>query len=244
MVHLVRTFDPRHLVLVALLSSGCGAARQHAKLQAEGEAMRVELAETYIDKGYGEAAIPLLRRALAANPKDVKVRVLYATVLRDLGLYPQAEAQFKVALKLSPRYAPAHAGLGILYDLQREPKRALAHHRRAVKLAPGEAAYHNNLGFSLFVAGDTAGAIAELELALGLDPALIVAYNNLGFAYGRRGDYDRAERSFRTVGNRPAALLNMSLVYEDRGEGERATELREEAYVLAPDLRPSEELHE
>ena len=33
-------------------------------------------------------------------------------VLRDLGLLPQAEREFQVAIDLEPRYPPAHAGIG------------------------------------------------------------------------------------------------------------------------------------
>lgn len=229
------------LIPIALVA-GCGASKQHLALQQQAENLPVELAEIYIAKGAPEAAIPLLRRIVAERPRDVKVRVMYATVLRDLGLYPQAQAQFGLALKLDPSYAPAHAGLGILYDLMRDSARAQRHHKRAVELAPGVAAFHNNLGFSLYLTGDTDGAIRELETALALDPALAIAYNNLGFAYGRRGEFDKAERSFRVVSDEPQALVNLSLVYDQAGQPERARALRERAYALAPDLRPDEEI--
>ena len=224
-----------------VVASGCATQKQHAKIERAGEALRVELAETYIDKGAKEAAIPLLRRALAAEPNDPKVRTLYATVLRDLGQYPQAQAHFAHALEIDPGYAPAHAGLGILYDLQRQAAAARPCHERAVTLAPGDAGYRNNLGFSLYLAGDTAGAIAQYEAALSLDPGLMVTYNNLGFAHGRRGDFAAAERSFRAVGSAAAALINLSLVYDEHGDRAHADALREQAYALAPDLRPDEE---
>src|SRR5690606_15345662 len=112
---------------------------------------------------------------------------------------------------------------------------ARAHHEQAVRLAPRHAGYRNNLGFSLYLAGDTEGAIAQYEAALSLDPGLAVAYNNLGFAYGRLGRLDAAERSFRAVGSRAAALYNLSLVCDERGDRARAAALREEAYALAPD---------
>jgi Flp pilus assembly protein TadD len=243
MRRLLRTLSPVSIVVAAaivigvLLGTGCGA-RQHAQIEAQAENLQVELAETYIAKGASEAAIPLLRRILAERPRDARVRVLYATVLRDQGLYPQAEKHFLAALALRTDYPPAHAGVGILYDLLRDSARALAHHRAAAAAAPGMASYRNNLGFSLYLAGDVDGAVRELEAALALDPGLAIAYNNLGFAYGRLGQYAEAERTFRAIGNPPATLLNMSLVYEEHGEHARARALREEAYALAPDLRP------
>jgi Flp pilus assembly protein TadD len=230
----------RSLIPIAAVAAlaACGARKHHDTIAKQGEQMRVELAETYIAKGAPRAAIPLLQRAIAERPGDPRVRVLYGTVLRDLGLYAQAEQQFRFALAQQPGFAPAHAGLGILFDLRRETGQALKHHRRAVKLAPGQASYRNNLGFSLYLSGDTEAAIAQLERALALDPALAVGYNNIGFAYGRLGEFDKAERSFRAVGSRPATLINMSLVYEEHGDDERAATLREQAYALAPDLRP------
>jgi Flp pilus assembly protein TadD len=223
-------------------ASGCGAARQHAHVQAQGEALRVELAELYVKKGAREAAIPLLRRSLAERPRDAHVRVVYGSLLRDVGLYPQARAQLQIALQLAPAAAEAHAAMGILDDLEGQPAAARVHHERAVALAPAVADYRNNLGFSLYLAGDFDAATAQLEQALALDPGLTVAYNNLGFAYGRRGELDRAERTFRSAGGEVAALMNMAVVHELRGEAAAAAALRERAYDRAPDLRPTEEV--
>jgi superkiller protein 3 len=226
------------ILMAATFAAGCGGSNKQAKLASQAHDMRVELAETYLSRGANEAAIPLLRRSLAEDPKNPRLRVMYGTVLRDLGLYRQAREQLKFALKLKPNDAAAHAALGILYNLRREPARALPHHQRAVELAPGHAPFYNNLGFALFLNGDLTAAISAYEQALALDPALAVAYNNLGFAYGRRGDYKQAEKTFRTIAKRPVAMLNMALVYDQHGDHDRASELRARAYKLDPDLRP------
>jgi Tfp pilus assembly protein PilF len=227
-------------VVAASLVAGCGARKHHDTIAKQGQEMRVELAATYIEKGAKEAAIPLLQRALAERPENARIRVLYGTVLRDLGLYPQADKQLRYALTLEPGLATASAALGILYDLQSDSKLARKYHKRAVAAAPGNASYRNNYGFSLFLAGQIDDAIAQYEKALALDPSLTVGYNNLGFAYGRSGQFDKAERSFRAVGNRPATMINMSLVYDEHGDDARAAALRERAYTLAPDLRPAD----
>jgi Tfp pilus assembly protein PilF len=244
MAHPMRSTVSTALALaVALaLAAGCAARKQHATIQAGGEALRFELAELYVQKGARHAAAPLLQRVLADNPHDVRARVLYGTVLRDLGLYPQAERELSAALDTEPRYAPAYAAMGILFDLKREPERALRYHIRAVRMQPHNAAWLNNLGFSLYLAGRTDEAIAQLEHALALDPALVIAYNNLGFAYGRRGDFERAERTFRSALSEAAAMINMALIYEDHGDATAAANLRQQAYTLDANLRPDEEL--
>lgn len=227
------------LTLAAVLVLvGCGAAKQHNKIQTQGEALRFDLAALYVDKGVPQAAAPLLQKILAESPKDVRARIMYGVVLRDMDLYPQAERELRFALKLEPKSDAAHAAIGILYDLQRKPTRAKRHHIAAVRLSPGNAAYRNNLGFSLYLAGDIEGSISQLEQALAMDPSMTIAYNNLGFAYGRARKLDRAERVFRAALSEASTLLNMAMVHEDLGEFAQAMALRERAYDMDPDLRP------
>lgn len=235
----------RPLVPIAVLAAvvGCGGARRHhATIQKQSDSLRVELAELYVQKGAREAAVLLLQRIIAERPTEVRPRVLYGCVLRDLGLYPQAEAELRRAVELEPRRADAHAALAILLDLTGRHDAALAHHRQAARLAPGVADYRNNLGFSLLAAGDAEGAIAPLEQALALDPGLAHAYANLGFAYGKVGRLADAERTFRAGIGEAGALLNLALVHEQHGDATAAAALRERAYALAPDLRTPSEL--
>lgn len=227
------------LTLCALLVAvGCGAAKQHTKIQRQGEELRFDLAALYVSKGVPQAAAPLLQKILAETPKDVPARVMYGVVLRDMGLYPQAQRELRFALSLEPKNDAAHAAVGILYDLQRKPQRAKRHHIAAVRLSPGNATYRNNLGFSLYLAGDVPGAISQLEQALAMDPSMSIAYNNLGFAYGRARKLDRAERTFRAALSETSTLLNMAVVHEELGEHAQALLLRERAYEMDPDLRP------
>jgi Flp pilus assembly protein TadD len=231
------------LVTVVLIFAavGCGAAARHHKtMQAEGEAFRYELAELYVAKGASEAAIPLLQRILGEHPDDPRARVLYGTVLRDQGLLPQAEGQLREALKISADRADAHAALAILLDLTDRHGEALRHHKRAAKLEPGNASYRNNLGFSLLSAGKAEDAIGPLEAALELDPGLPQAYANLGFAYGRAGRLDDAERTLRSGLGEAAALYDLALIRDERGEADEADALRLRAYAIDPDLRTEE----
>lgn len=226
--------------LVVLLVIGCGgAAKQHRQIARESESLRGDLAELYVAKGAREAAMPMLQRIITEQPKNARARVLYGSVLRDSGLYPQAETQLRAAIMLEPHRADAHAALAILLDLTGRHAPALRHHVRATKLAPGVADYRNNLGFSLLSAGEPAAAVPPLEAALALDPGLGQAYANLGFAYGYTGRFTDAERTFRAGLGEVAALLNLAMLHDERGDHDSAASLRERAHVLAPDKRPS-----
>jgi Tfp pilus assembly protein PilF len=231
----------RRALIGLVVVAACASSQHVRKTEAEGRALRSDLAEMYIEKKAYDAALPLLKRSLAEDPKNPHLHTLYATVLRERALYPQAEGEYLTALKLDEKHAPAWAGIALLYDLTHRPVDAERAHRRALALAPGAAAYYNNYGFSLYIAGRYDEAIVVLEKALLIDPTLSVAYNNLGFAYGRRGRYDDAERTFRTGGGEIAAKLNLALVYEQNGDGAAAARLRAEAHALDPDL--DQELH-
>lgn len=225
-------------LLALLVGSGCAASKDHIRrTEEQGRNLRIDLAETYVQRGAYDAALPLLKRAIVENPHDPRPRVLYATILRQRGLYPQAEMQYGLAIKVAPQNADAHAGIGVLFDLMRRPIEAQRAHKRALKLAPGNATYWNNYGFSLLTSGHTKKAIPCFERALHLDPGLVIAYNNLGFAYGRSGDDNAAERSFRSGLGEASAQLNMSLVYEERGDAARANTARQRAYQLDPKLQ-------
>lgn len=222
--------------LALMLAAGCATASHVKKMEAEGEALRLDLAESYVHKKSYVAAIPLLRRSVDSDPKDPRAHVLFGVVLREQGLYPQAEKELKTATELKPSWARGWKELGVLHDLQRRPADAERAHRNALELAPKDAEVWNNLGFSLYVAGRTEEAIPALEKALALDPGLIVAYNNLGFAYGRAGRLDDAERSFRTAGGEQSVLVNMAIVHEKRGETDTAERMRAEAKLKDPKL--------
>jgi Flp pilus assembly protein TadD len=229
-------------LVLLVYGSGCGGVSkaQMLKMQRDGEALRLDLAETYVEKGAYDAAGPLLAREVQQHPDNARAQLLYGIVLRERGLYPQAEAALGRALALEPTYARAWDALGVLLDLMRRGDEAEVAHRHAVEFAPGAAPYWNNLGFSLYVAGDADAAVLALEQALALDPSLTVAYNNLGFAYGARGDYADAARCFRSAGGEAAALLNLAAVHEENGDLATATQLRGQAAELDPSLTEDE----
>jgi Flp pilus assembly protein TadD len=199
----------------------------------EGRDLPLVLAQTYVAKGSYEAATPLLTRLLRDEPREPLVHLLFATVLRERGLFAQAEHEFRRVLELSPTSAEARAGLGLVHDLQGRPDEAEREHRAAIALDPGRAAFWNNLGFSLFVARHTEEAVVALLRALSLDPGLAIAYNNLGFAYAQKKDYASARRAFTTAGGLRSALYNLALACERNGDPAMAASIAAELALVA-----------
>jgi len=204
--------------------------------QEKDEELAVALVETLVEAKAYSNAIPILRGALARNPKDPRLHYLMGSVLRDKGIYRQAERSLLKSLQFAPKLAASWSALGILYDLKKEHFKAESHHMKAVELAPEVPRYHNNLGFSRFLAFKTEGAIAAYEEAIRLEPSKPHIYMNLGFALARARRDEEALRMFRQAGSEAEALHNLALAQELRGEPEHARRNYRQALKQDPAL--------
>jgi tetratricopeptide (TPR) repeat protein len=77
---------------------------------------QVALAMAYAFSDQPAKAAPLLERAVAAEPADYELRMIYGRALRDLRQFPPAAAQFAEAVKLKPDAVEASSESGgVLY---------------------------------------------------------------------------------------------------------------------------------
>ena len=85
-------------------------------------ANRLALAQAYAKNKQGEKATPLAAAALAAEPRDVPLRLFYGRLLRDQRKFPDAAAQFQAAAQLQPDSVEAWSELaGVLILLEQYP---------------------------------------------------------------------------------------------------------------------------
>lgn len=90
----------------------------------------------YGEKRFAEA-IAVYRLAASDDPRSDAVRSNLAEAYRAAGNRERARREFEAVLKQNPNYAPAHYGLGLLYDDDRgDRRRAVEHYRRYLALAP------------------------------------------------------------------------------------------------------------
>jgi tetratricopeptide (TPR) repeat protein len=97
--------------------------------------------------------------------------------LADRGDTAAADAEYRAALTLDPRFAPAWANLADLMRIAGREAEAEATLREGLERVPDSAALHHSLGLSLVRQQRKAEALEELKRAVALDPA------NRRFAY-------------------------------------------------------------
>ncbi len=225
------------LALGTLMLSGalaaCATSGSAGKTSTQADVARLSLARQLTERGDWERAFELLDEIHRQHPDNPEVLTLRGIVYRERGLFADAEADLRAALRASPSSAQTHAALGILYDVQMRPE-AEAEHREAVRLSPNNPAYLNNLGFSLFLRQHFTEAITEYENAARLAPLSRRVRTNMGFAYAALGDLPRASREFRMGGTEAEAKNNLGFAYERRGDMSNAFQLYLESVRIDP----------
>ena len=216
-----------------LTVTGCASTHNGQDPSRPGYGARSKLAHELVSRGDWARAFAMLDELHRENPEDTDVLILRGIVFRERGLFTDAEADLKDAVRLAPESADAHAALGILYDVQMRPE-AEAEHRAAVKLAPKNPAYLNNLGFSLFLRQHFKEAVTVYESAARLAPLSRRVRTNMGFACAALGDLRRAAREFQMGGTEAEAKNNLGFAYERRGDMANAYDLYVEAVRLDP----------
>jgi tetratricopeptide (TPR) repeat protein len=97
----------------------------------------------------------------------------------DAARLDDAEARFRLALELSPRFAEAHANLGLVLALRGEFERALDSLTAAVAIDPDLAAAHVGLGNVYAAQHRILRAIDAYETALSIQPEMPEPRRNL-----------------------------------------------------------------
>ena len=136
------------------------------------------------DDAFDPASLEAFRRAadeyVAAerfNADRPENRTNLGGYFADRGQLMAAEAEYRTALKLDPRFAPAWANLADLMRLAGREAEAEAALREGLQQSPDSAALYHSLGLALVRQQRKAEALAALKRATELDPS------NRRFAY-------------------------------------------------------------
>jgi tetratricopeptide (TPR) repeat protein len=181
-----------------------------------------EKTEADIALGRFHPAYIELRAWLIAHPNDVKMRYLFARVLKQLSLEAAAHvidmdpesprvhqllgqmyadrreddkalAQYKLAEQANPSMPDIHYQVGHLDWQFGDRDNALAEYHKELAINPYHAEANDEIGSILLILNQPQDAIPYLEAALRIDPTLMMAHQQLGKAYAMLNDYKHAE---------------------------------------------------
>jgi tetratricopeptide (TPR) repeat protein len=175
------------------------------------------------------------RRYRADRPED---RTTLGTFFAHLERSDDAMAEYRGAIRLSPRYTPAYVNLS---DLQREAGRepeAERTLRDGLAAVPNDATLHHALGLSLARSGRQAEAVAALKRAAELsdEPRLSYAYAVALHSAGRGPEAIAALERARVSHPRDRDLLfALATFHRDAGRTSRALEYAEQLQRYYPD---------
>ncbi|MGD0221373.1 MAG: tetratricopeptide repeat protein [Terriglobia bacterium] len=173
-----------------------------------------------------------------ARQTEIRQHMAHGTELANKGQHPQAEQEYRAALRIDPENADLYASLAYVLIRQQRWIDAESALRSALRLDPNNDMAHNNLGVALGTKRDIDGAIAEFREALRLNPNFADAHANLGAALGIKGEVDGAIAEYREAlrlnPKYAAAHFNLGLALERKGSFPEALEEYHSAYTLNP----------
>ena len=113
-------------VLAVGISGGAWAAGSTSSSSTYGVADKLDKAETAIDAGKYQDAIPILEEVVRTDPANADAYNYLGFALRNLGDYAKSLTYYDKALELDPKHKGANEYLGELYLKLGQPDKAEA----------------------------------------------------------------------------------------------------------------------
>ncbi|MBP7587516.1 MAG: tetratricopeptide repeat protein [Thermoanaerobaculia bacterium] len=184
---------------LAFRSQDAEAAARFRKALAGGS-LEQELALAAAEENLEQfpAALPLIDRALSADPTSSALLFRKATVLERTGRFDESVAIFEALIAAEPDHAPALNYLGYMrIERGTDVEKGLALVQRALQIDANNGAYVDSLGWGLYRLGRFAEASEVLERAARLLPSDSTVLEHLGDSLLALGARDRARDAYR-----------------------------------------------
>ena len=150
-----------------------------------------------LQTGHKEAAIDLIRKAIALNRRIPAFHCDLGTALQHQGKSDEAAKSYRQALALKPDYAEALNNLGNVLTAQGKLDDASKAYRRALAFKPDYAEAHYNLGHLLTREYRPDEALACYRKALDFKPDYAEPLNAVGLALQEQGELGEAAACYR-----------------------------------------------
>jgi len=187
-----------------------------------------------------------IARALQADPNSAEAHTAHAMTLATAdGKYRAAEAEYRRAIALDPKYALAHQWYGTALLMRGERAQARRELEASVALEPVATAANAWLGIEAYFDHRYAASVTYNRLALDLDPNRMDSALLLGLSQEQLGDWGGALGSFHhfagTCKCRAQARLLEAALYARMGRRAVALETINAAIATSHDV-PMDEL--
>ena len=188
-----------------------------------------------------QAAIDLLRRAIALNPNLAIAHQRYAWCLCAFGHLDEAVREMKRAQELDPLSPTNNTALGIVLAFAGHYREALAFCYKAAELAPNEAPVQENLAFAYALNGMYGQAIKHYQRVGELNPEkkgdALAWIATVLVSAGRKPEADSmmADIVDLAIAGR-ADPYNIAVLYGRRGEKDTAFEWFGKALVMGREM--------
>jgi tetratricopeptide (TPR) repeat protein len=197
------------------------------------------IGDLFIDASEPEDAEDEFRMALLGE-NSASLRTKLAEALRLQGNFDDAMTELREGIKLEPRFARAHSGLGLVLRAQRNLPESTAAYQEAIRLDPDLIDAHNGLAVVLANQGKLNDAVAEFREIIRIDPDSAIGYYNLSYALA---DLDRDVESaaalrevIRINPDHYNARFNLGELFRLEGKYDESVKQFREYLRLAPDL--------
>ncbi len=186
----------------ALTRSGQkGKAAQHAAAQTKlGTRNTIAASEAYVQAGDQAAAVALMKAAAGAKPDELDLQFQLGSLYERAADLKAAEETFVALLKKNPEHAATLNYLGYMWaEAGKNLDQAHEMLVRAVGHDPDNGAYVDSLGWVYYRLGNLELAEKYLTDATRLVPRDATVHEHLGDVLAKRGEKERALRSYRTA---------------------------------------------
>ena len=187
-----------------------------------------------------DAALPLFKTALEANPKIEQFWLSYIDALIKTEKFDDAMRVLSDAQQAGVTAAKLWANLGVAFQQEKRITDAKIAYEKALALNPKSAAISSNLGAMAREAGELESALGYFEKALEIEPNLAEAHSNLGSTLQGLGRLDEAEASYKqAIGLQPDfanAHSNLGNTLKRLGRLDEAEASYKQAIGLQPDF--------
>jgi tetratricopeptide (TPR) repeat protein len=178
---------------------------------------------------FGVLAASLAGKTWAADqPQSSAIESHFAAAQKAQHVqdYATAEHEYQAVIAIAPGFAEVHMNLGLVYQLQDRPEKAMPEFLTALKLKPDLVGANFFLGIDYCRLGEGASAVPYLSAAIQSDPNRIDTWLWLATAQEMTGQFEAEVTTLdRVLETRPKdvdALYRLGTAYEKLGKQEVA----------------------